>query len=112
MARRLWIKVDALYFEETSDLTLVQQVALLKLISYVKRTRGDGHLDRAALRREQVSAQTLGALVEGQYIEVNDTGWLIRRYAEWQGADVTAARSEAGKKGAAARWGGDSEGSE
>lgn len=103
-ARRLWFRVDVLFFEETGDLSPAQQVALLKLIAYCKRRGGDGHIDTAALRREQVTPRTLDALISGEYVAENGTGWVIRSYEKWQDPGLSEKRSKAGRKGARTRW--------
>lgn len=103
-ARRLWFKVDALFFEETADtLTPAQQIAFLKLIAYCKRQGGDGHFGRSALQREGVTRGQLDGLLKADYVQVNDTGWVIRAYTDWQ--EDQEKRSAAGRAGAAARWG-------
>lgn len=102
--KRLWFKVDALFFEETGDtLTPAQQLAFLKLIAYCKRQGGDGHFGGTALRREGVTRPQLEALLTHDYVRVNDTGWVIRAYTDWQ--EKNEVKAAAGRAGAAARWG-------
>ena len=107
---RLWAKIDCLFFEETGDLTMAQQVAFLRLILHCKRHRNDGHFGAAALKVERISKAALSGLIEHKdgYVEHNgDGGYVIPNYTKWQGTseELSAKRAEAGKRGAEKRWG-------
>ena len=102
MAKRLWAKIDCMFFEESASLTAPQQVAFLRLVLHCKRHRSDGHFGRDAIVAERVSSQSLKVLIDKGWVAVNGAEWDIPKYCEWQGsqADLTAA----GKAGASARW--------
>ncbi len=107
MAKRLWAKVDCLFFEECASLNAAQQVAFLRLVLNCKRHQTDGAIDANALIAERVSKGSLTALMDMGLVETNGDAWVIPKYVEWQGsaADIRAAKSAAGKAGAIARWG-------
>jgi hypothetical protein len=72
----------------------------------------DGLISKAVLRQIHGTAVHARLLVDGGFFEVHEKGWLIAGYDTHQPTRATTeelrrARSEAGKKGAAARWHGD-----
>lgn len=79
-----------------------------RAMSYTADERLDGHVDLPWVK-EVGGAQAMRlaqALVDAGLWETNGDGWVIHDYLDFNpsGAEISAKRSAAGKKGAEARW--------
>lgn len=79
-------------------------------IGYSAAHNTDGEIRKSVLPFIHGTTATARLLVDVGLWEADETGWWITRYAEHQPTKATreaisAAKSEAGKRGAAARWG-------
>jgi len=72
----------------------------------------DGAISRAALKQIHGTPSTARLLVEAGFFEVTEKGWHVRGYENHQPSreiteEIRQKLSDAGKKGAAKRWGTD-----
>lgn len=114
-----WIRLDSDIAQNPKIVDLITEngqrgaaaaFVFIASIGYCAAHNTDGALGKAVLPFIHGNTATARLLVEAGLWEVTDKGWRIARYAEHQPTKATreaisAAKSDAGKKGAAARWG-------
>lgn len=112
-----WVKLDDSFFSHPKVVNAgTEAIGLYVLgLTYSSHHLTDGHVPGAWVRQAVGSKEKrlTAALVEHGLWAENGTGWLIHDYLEYQPsreqaeaqrAEVSSARSQAGKRGAAARW--------
>lgn len=113
-----WVKLDDSFFSHPKVVNAgTEAIGLYVLgLTYSSHHLTDGHVPSAWVRQAVGSKakKLTETLMEHGLWELNGTGWLIHDYLEYQAsreqiqaqrAEVSAARSEAGKRGAASKWG-------
>ncbi|MGN7977406.1 hypothetical protein ACTJJ4_07510 [Microbacterium sp. 22195] len=115
-----WVRMDsdiyanpkvATFIDEHGQRGLAAMAVWHFAIEYSGAHATDGVIAKSALRFIHATAATARLLVEGGFFEPHEKGWAVTGYANHQPTkEITEALrqqlSEAGKKGAAARWGG------
>lgn len=120
MAKGLpWVRMDTdthanpkvLDFIEAHGQRALAAIAVWKFaIEYAGGHATDGVISRAALRQIHGSPVQARLLVEAGFFESTETGWCVAGYENHQPTRAISDQlretlSDAGKKGAAARWG-------
>lgn len=116
-----WVRMDTdthsnpkiLDFIEEHGQKALAAIAVWKFaIEYAGGHATDGAISRAALKQIHGSPTHARLLVNAGFFEETDKGWMISGYVNHQPSravtdELREQLSEAGKKGAAARWGKD-----
>lgn len=112
-----WVKLDDSFFCHPKIVSVGAEASGLYVwaLTYAAHNLTDGHVPGAWVK-QAVGSRTkrlAALLVEHGLWTENGTGWLIHDYGEYQPSKaeveqtrekVSAVRSEAGKRGAKARW--------
>lgn len=98
------------FIDEHGDRGLAAIAVWKFAIEYSGGHGTDGTISRAVLRLIHGKPQHARLLVEAGFLTETETGWSVNGYEDHQPSKATTealsqARSEAGKKGAAKRWG-------
>lgn len=113
-----WVRMDTdthenpkiLDFIEAHGQRALAAIAVWKFaIGYAGGHGTDGAISRAALRQIHGTPAQARLLVEAGFFEITDKGWQVLSYETHQPTRAITEQlreqlSEAGKKGAAARW--------
>lgn len=114
-----WVRMDTDTHENPKILDFIEEhgqralaaIAVWKFaIGYAGGHGTDGEITRAALRQVHGTPAHARLLVEAGFFDVTEKGWQISGYEVHQPSRAITEQlreqlSEAGKKGAAARWG-------
>lgn len=114
-----WVRMDTDTHENPKILDFIEEhgqralaaIAVWKFaIGYAGGHGTDGEITRAALRQVHGTPTHARLLVEAGFFDVTEKGWQISGYEVHQPSRAITEQlreqlSEAGKKGAAARWG-------
>ena len=103
---RFYIRVEVDFFDHPKTVAVGDRLAFrhLRALAWCHRHKTDGHLPRAVADRI-VGAKGIASLASAGLWEACEDGWCIHDYLKHQQsrADLDRA-SEAGRKGAAARY--------
>ena len=114
-----WFRMDTDIYVNDKILEIVDEhgtkgkaavAVYLFALAYASAHLSDGLIKRGVLRAVHGTPQDARILVSAGLFETHADGWIIRNYYAHQPSRKTAeelsqVRSDAGKKGAAARWG-------
>lgn len=103
-----WVRLDDGVYDHPKLLALPRGTRWVWVagLAYSSRYRQDGLLPAGALRHLEGTVRDAGALVAAGLWLPEGRGWRIHDYSDYQpvNGELSRKRSEAGRKGAQARW--------